>query len=120
LKYQAFRPPCSHSTSWPELPFAIGLIETQGLTAVSEAIDTACKAGDVEILGREKLGGGYITMMIKGDVAAVKAAIDAGHERIESAAPGQAHRRTCDSSTKLASSDSFGEERSIAARDRYA
>lgn len=66
-----------------QAPFAIGMIETQGLTAVIEAIDTACKAGNVEILGREKLGGGYITVLIKGDVAAVKAAIEAGREKIE-------------------------------------
>jgi len=66
-----------------QAPFAIGMIETQGLTAVIEAIDTACKAGNVEIIGREKLGGGYITVLIKGDVAAVKAAIEAGREKIE-------------------------------------
>jgi microcompartment protein CcmL/EutN len=72
-----------------QAPFAIGMIETQGLTAVIEAIDTACKAGNVEILGREKLGGGYITVMIKGDVAAVKAAIEAGRARIESTGLGK-------------------------------
>jgi carbon dioxide concentrating mechanism protein CcmO len=66
-----------------QAPFAIGMIETQGLTAAIEAIDTACKAGNVEILGREKLGGGYITVLIKGDVAAVKAAVDAGRQKIE-------------------------------------
>jgi len=69
--------------------FAIGMIETQGLTAVIEAIDTACKAGNVEILGREKLGGGYITVLIKGDVAAVKAAIAAGRAKIETAGLGK-------------------------------
>ena len=53
--------------------FAIGLIETQGLIGVIEAIDTACKTAAVEVLGREKLGGGYITVIIKGDVAAVTA-----------------------------------------------
>ena len=63
--------------------FAIGLIETQGFTAVMEAIDTACKAANVEVLGKEKLGGGYITVMIKGDVAAVKAAIEAGQQKVE-------------------------------------
>ena len=72
-----------------QAPFAIGMIETQGLTAVIEAIDTACKAGNVEILGREKLGGGYITVLIKGDVAAVKAAIEAGREKIESSELGK-------------------------------
>jgi len=63
--------------------FAIGFIETQGFTAVIEAIDTACKTADVEVLGREKLGGGYITVVIKGDVAAVRAAIDAGKIKVE-------------------------------------
>jgi microcompartment protein CcmL/EutN len=62
--------------------FAIGLIETQGFTAVMEAIDTACKAANVEVMGKEKLGGGYITVVIKGDVAAVKAAIEAGQQKV--------------------------------------
>ena len=52
--------------------FAVGLIETQGFTAVFEAIDTALKTAAVEVLAREKLGGGYITVLIKGDVAAVR------------------------------------------------
>lgn len=63
--------------------FAVGLIETQGFTAVFEAIDTACKTADVEVLAREKLGGGYITVLIKGDVAAVRAAVDAGKAKVE-------------------------------------
>jgi len=66
-----------------QTPFAIGLIETQGLTGVIEAIDTACKAANVEIIGREKLGGGYITVIIKGDVAAVTAAVDAGKAKVD-------------------------------------
>jgi microcompartment protein CcmL/EutN len=63
--------------------FAVGLIETQGFTAVFEAIDTALKTASVEVLAREKLGGGYITVLIKGDVAAVRAAIDAGQAKVE-------------------------------------
>ena len=63
--------------------FAVGLIETQGFTAVFEAIDTACKAASVEVVAREKLGGGYITVVIKGDVAAVRAAVDAGKAKVE-------------------------------------
>ena len=63
--------------------FAVGLIETQGFTAVFEAIDTAIKAADVEVLAREKLGGGYIAVLIKGDVAAVTAAIEAGKSKVE-------------------------------------
>lgn len=66
-----------------EAPFAIGLIETQGFTAVIEAIDTACKAANVEVIGKEKLGGGYITVLIKGDVAAVEAAVEAGRLKVD-------------------------------------
>jgi carbon dioxide concentrating mechanism protein CcmO len=66
-----------------QAPFAIGLIETQGFTAVIEAIDTACKAANVEVIGREKLGGGYITVLIKGDVAAVNAAVQAGVAKVD-------------------------------------
>jgi microcompartment protein CcmL/EutN len=63
--------------------FALGLIETQGFTAVFEAIDTACKAANVEVVGKEKLGGGYVTVVIRGDVAAVKAAVEAGGSKVE-------------------------------------
>lgn len=62
---------------------ALGFIETQGFTAVFEAIDTACKAASVEVVGKEKLGGGYVTVVIRGDVAAVNAAIAAAKPRIE-------------------------------------
>lgn len=64
--------------------FALGFIETQGFTAVFEAIDSACKAANVEVLGKEKLGGGYITVIVKGDVAAVKAAVEAGTAKVSS------------------------------------
>jgi microcompartment protein CcmL/EutN len=71
-------------TAMPEqASFAVGLIETQGFTAAFEAIDTALKTANVEVLAREKLGGGYITIIIKGDVAAVRAAIDAGKSHVE-------------------------------------
>lgn len=63
--------------------YAVGLIETQGFTAVFEAIDAAVKAANVQIVGKEKLGGGYITVVIKGDVAAVTAAVEAGRARAE-------------------------------------
>lgn len=62
--------------------FALGFIETQGFTAVFEAIDSACKAANVEVVGKEKLGGGYVTVVIKGDVAAVKAAVEAGVAKV--------------------------------------
>ncbi|MEZ6133607.1 MAG: BMC domain-containing protein [Pirellulaceae bacterium] len=62
---------------------ALGFIETQGFTAVFEAIDTACKAAQVDVVGKEKLGGGYVTIIIRGDVAAVSAAVDAARPRVE-------------------------------------
>lgn len=61
-----------------EPEFALGLIETQGLTGVIEAADAALKAADVTLVGKEKIGAAYVTIMIKGDVAAVKAAVEAG------------------------------------------
>jgi carbon dioxide concentrating mechanism protein CcmO len=63
--------------------FALGFIETQGFTAVFEAIDSACKAANVEVIGKEKLGGGYITVVVKGDVAAVQAAVEAGTAKVQ-------------------------------------
>lgn len=77
------RPRAKESNMNESAPFAIGMIETQGLTAVFEAIDTACKAANVEVIGREKLGGGYITVLIKGDVAAVTAAVEAGKAKVD-------------------------------------
>lgn len=71
------------STMADTTPFALGLIETQGFTAVFEAIDSACKAANVEVVCKEKLGGGYITVIVKGDVAAVKAAVEAGKAKVE-------------------------------------
>lgn len=62
---------------------ALGFIETQGFTAVFEAVDTACKAAQVDVVAKEKLGGGYVTIVIQGDVAAVRAAIDAARPKVE-------------------------------------
>lgn len=62
---------------------ALGFIETQGFTAVFEAVDTACKAAQVDVVGKEKLGGGYVTIVLRGDVAAVRAAIDAARPKVE-------------------------------------
>ena len=57
---------------------ALGMIETRGFAAVVEAADAMVKAAKVELVTYEKTGGGYVTAVIRGDVAAVKAAIDAG------------------------------------------
>ena len=57
---------------------ALGLIETKGLVGAIEAADAMVKAARVELVGYEKTGGGYTTAIVRGDVAAVKAACDAG------------------------------------------
>jgi len=57
---------------------AIGMIECKGLCALLEASDAALKAANVVLLGWEKIGSGYVTSIFRGDVAAVKAATDAG------------------------------------------
>jgi carbon dioxide concentrating mechanism protein CcmO len=75
--------PSSENSNMASISQALGFIETQGFTAVFEAIDTACKAAAVEVVGKEKLGGGYVTVVIRGDVAAVNAAIEAAKPRVE-------------------------------------
>ncbi len=62
---------------------AIGFIETQGLVGLLEAADTMCKAADVKIIGKEKIGAAYVTVMVTGDVAAVNAAVRAGAAAVE-------------------------------------
>jgi len=57
---------------------ALGMIETRSFPAVVEAADAMVKAAKVELVSYEKTGGGYVTAIIRGDVAAVKAACDAG------------------------------------------
>jgi len=61
------------------MPFeALGLIETKGLTAALEAADAMVKTADVVLVGKEYIGAAYVTVMVRGDVGAVKAATDAG------------------------------------------
>lgn len=57
---------------------ALGMIETRGLTANIEAADAMAKAANVTLVGNEKIGAGLVTVMVRGDVGAVKAATDAG------------------------------------------
>ena len=59
---------------------ALGMIETKGLCALLEAIDAALKAASVTLTGWEPIGAGYVTAFFRGDVAAVKAALDAATE----------------------------------------
>ncbi len=57
---------------------ALGMIETKGLVACIEAADSMVKAANVQMVGYEKIGSGLVTVMVRGDVGAVKAAVDAG------------------------------------------
>ncbi|MBU3804173.1 MAG: ethanolamine utilization microcompartment protein EutM [Candidatus Cellulosilyticum pullistercoris] len=57
---------------------ALGMIETKGLVGAIEAADAMVKAANVALVGKEQIGGGLVTVMVRGDVGAVKAATDAG------------------------------------------
>lgn len=57
---------------------ALGMIETRGLVGAVEAADAMVKAANVTLIGKEQVGGGLVTVMVRGDVGAVKAATDAG------------------------------------------
>ena len=59
---------------------ALGMIETRGLVAAIEGADAMVKAANVELIGTEKIGSGLVTIMVRGDVGAVKAATEAGAE----------------------------------------
>lgn len=62
---------------------ALGMIETRGFAAMVEAADAMVKAAKVELVSYEKIGGGYVTAIVRGDVAAVKAATEAGAHAAE-------------------------------------
>jgi ethanolamine utilization protein EutM len=57
---------------------ALGMIETRGFAAVVQAADAMVKAAKVDLVGYEQIGGGYVTVIVRGDVASVKAAVEAG------------------------------------------
>ncbi len=62
---------------------ALGLIETQGLVAALHATDEMLKAGAVDLVGKEKIGAAYVTIVVRGDVAAVQSAVRAGKETVQ-------------------------------------
>ena len=62
---------------------ALGMIETKGFVGLVEACDAMVKAARVELVGYERIGGGYVTAIVRGDVAAVKAATEAGARAAE-------------------------------------
>jgi len=57
---------------------ALGMVETKGLVGAVEAADAMVKAANVQLIGKEKIGAGFVTVMVRGDVGAVKASVDAG------------------------------------------
>lgn len=57
---------------------ALGMVETRGLIAAIEAADAMCKAANVTLVGTEKIGSGLVTVMVRGDVGAVKSSVEAG------------------------------------------
>ena len=57
---------------------ALGMLETRGLTAAIEAADAMVKSAEVTLIGTEKIGSGLVSVMVRGDVGAVKAAVEAG------------------------------------------
>ena len=57
---------------------ALGMVETRGLVGAIEAADAMVKAANVKLIGKEKVGSGLVTVMVRGDVGAVKASVDAG------------------------------------------
>jgi len=57
---------------------ALGMVETKGLVSAIEAADAMVKAANVNLVGYEKIGSGFVTVMVRGDVGAVKAAVEAG------------------------------------------
>jgi ethanolamine utilization protein EutM len=57
---------------------ALGMVETRGLVGAIEAADAMVKAANVKLVGKEKVGAGLVTVMVRGDVGAVKASVDAG------------------------------------------
>ena len=62
---------------------ALGMVETRGLVAAIEAADAMVKAANVQLVGKEQVGGGLVTVLVRGDVGAVKAATDAGASAAE-------------------------------------
>ena len=76
---------------------ALGMVETRGLVAAIEAADAMVKAANVQLIGTEKIGSGLVSVMVRGDVGAVKAATEAGGAA--AAKLGESYRNPCNSET---------------------
>jgi microcompartment protein CcmL/EutN len=76
-------PPSIRDTRTFDMSDALGIIETKGFAAAVQAADAMVKAARVQLVGYEKVGGGYTSVIVRGDVAAVKAATEAGQREAE-------------------------------------
>jgi len=75
--------PCPDNCPMDSNQQALGILETQGLTALLEASDVMLKAAQVTLVGKEKIGAAYVTVIVRGDVAAVQAAVSAGARAVD-------------------------------------
>ena len=75
---QAIKKPASYAVIANPHEEIVKLVETRGLTAAIEAADQMCKAANVALVGTEKIGSGLVTVMVRGDVGAVKSAVESG------------------------------------------
>lgn len=73
-----------NSTKMNNMQEALGVLETQGLVAILEATDAMLKSANVTLVGKEKIGAAYVTVIVRGDLAAVTAAVDAGSKAVGS------------------------------------
>lgn len=71
-------PAAAEAKEYTHMMEALGMIETRGLVAAIEAADAMAKAANVTLIGSEKIGSGLVSIMVRGDVGAVKAAVEAG------------------------------------------
>ena len=86
---------------------ALGLVETKGLVGAIEAADAMVKSANVQLIGYEKIGSGLITVMVRGDVGAVKAAVAAGSAAANKSAPRPASRAAVAIQGPIPARDSF-------------
>jgi ethanolamine utilization protein EutM len=102
---------------------ALGMIETKGFVGMVEAADAMVKAAKVELVGYEKIGGGYVTAIVRGDVAAVKAATEAGArgaERVGELVSCTSSRARTRTSTSVLPLGRAGQDQGVAERSRRA
>ena len=90
---------------------ALGMVETKGLVAMIEAADAMVKAANVTLVGYEKIGAGFVTAIVRGDVAAVKAATDAGAAELRGQVQSTFHTSAMDGQNPLVNATPAGQDR---------